>query len=379
MKKITIIALHLGYGGIEKAIASLANMLCNDYKVNIISTYKIYDKPAFYINNKVEIDYLIDEKPNKKEFLTSLKKGNILSLFKETIKSIKVLHLRKQSMIDAIKKIDSDVVISTRAFHNTLLGKYAKAGITKIAWEHSHHNNDKRYINNLIKSCDNINYLVSVSKELNDFYSKKFNKTKCRYISLALDDMPAETSKLDKKEIISVGRLSKEKGFESLIDVFKLVNENRPDWHLNIVGDGLEKENISKKIKEKNLNKNVTMHGFKEKNKVNEILKNSSIYVMTSYTESFGLVLIEAMSYGVPCVSFSSARGSLEIIDNKVNGFIIEDRNINEMANKIITLIDDVKLRQKMGREANKKSLLFSPENIKKEWISLIEGKANKK
>ncbi|MDD2203487.1 MAG: glycosyltransferase [Bacilli bacterium] len=376
MKKITIIALHLGYGGIEKAIASLANMLCKDYKVNIISTYKVFDKPAFYIDNKVKIEYLIDDKPNKKEFLESLKKGNILSLLKETIKSIKVLRLRKQCMINAIKKIDSDVVISTRAFHNTLLGKYAKPGLKKIAWEHSHHNNNKQYINKLIKSCKNMDYLVSVSKELNDFYKKEIKTTKCRYISLALDDLPIEVSKLKTKEIISVGRLSKEKGFESLIEVFKLVNDRHPDWHLNIVGDGLEKDNISKKIKQLELSKNITMYGFMEKDKVNDILKNSSIYVMTSYTESFGLVLIEAMSYGVPCISFDSARGSLEIIDNNKNGFIIKNRDINKMAEKIIALIDDAKLRKKLGQRAYEKSLLYSSENVKKEWISLIEGKS---
>src|SRR5690606_34771682 len=144
---------------------------------------------------------------------------------------------------------------------------------------------------------------------------------------------------LDKKEITAIGRLSKEKGFSDLIDVFKLVNERYPNWHLNIVGDGMEKDNIKKKIKENNLDEVITMHGFKDKQELNEILLNTSIYVMTSYTESFGLVLIEAMSYGVPCISFDSARGPLEIIDNNVNGYIIKNRDKEEMTNKIAALI----------------------------------------
>lgn len=376
MKKITIIALHLGYGGIEKAIASLANMLCDDYEVNIISTYKLYEEPAFFIDSRIDICYLLTDKPNKKELLTALKKANVAGFIKESTKSLKVLRLRKTSMIEAIKQCDSDVIISTRPFHNSLLGKYAKEGIIKIAWEHSHHNNNQSYINEVVSSCDKIDYFISVSKELNNFYTSKIknSKTICKHISLTLDDFPTELSHLDKKEIISVGRLSKEKGFDSLIDVFKLVTLEKPEWHLNIVGDGLEKSNIEKTIKNNNLEDYVTLHGFKDKAELNKILQNSSIYVMTSLTESFGLVLIEAMSYGIPCLSFDSARGSLEIIDNGINGFTIPNRDKKLMAEKIINLIEDDELRQKMGAKAHEKSMLFSKDIIKKDWINLIEN-----
>lgn len=374
MKKITIIALHLGVGGIEKAISSLANMLCNEYEIEIISTYKLYDKPSFFIDSKVKVNYLISEKPNKKELLDSIKKFNIKSFFIESLKSLKVLYLRKKCMIDAIKKSNSDIIISTRPFHNGLVGKYANKNTLKIAWEHSHHNNNDKYIKSLINSCKNVDYLVSVSKELNEFYSSRVNST-CRYISLSLDSFPIKTSSLDKNEITVVGRLSKEKGFLDLIDVFKLVNTKYPNWHLNIVGDGIEKENILKRIEQNNLNKFITMYGFKEKEEVNEILSNSSIYVMTSFTESFGLVLIEAMSYGIPCISFDSARGSLEIIDNNINGFIINNRDKEEMAKKIISLIKNFKLRKEMGNNAREKSLIFSSNNVKDKWISLISGK----
>ena len=375
MRKITIIALHLGYGGIEKAIASLANMLCNDYQVNIISTYRLYENPAFFIDDKVKIEYLLDAKPNKKEVIDSLKKRDFKTFVREGAQSLAILRLRKTSMIDAIKKCNSDVIISTRPFHNELLSKYGKETALKIAWEHSHHNNNYKYINTLIKSCKNIDYLISVSKELNKFYNSKMRtKTICKHISLTLDNIPNVTSKLDKKEITAIGRLSKEKGFSDLIDVFKLVNERYPNWHLNIVGDGMEKDNIKKKIKENNLDEVITMHGFKDKQELNEILLNTSIYVMTSYTESFGLVLIEAMSYGVPCISFDSARGPLEIIDNNVNGYIIKNRDKEEMTNKIAALIEGEDLRYRMGQEAHSKSLQYSIENVKAKWIDLIEN-----
>ena len=94
MKKITVLALHLGYGGIERCISSLVNSLSSDYKINIISTYKLYEEPSFKIDNKVKIDYLMtDLKPNKKELKDSLKKLKLITFFKEIKKSLKILKL----------------------------------------------------------------------------------------------------------------------------------------------------------------------------------------------------------------------------------------------------------------------------------------------
>ncbi|MGI6325024.1 MAG: glycosyltransferase [Bacilli bacterium] len=373
MKKITILALHLGYGGIEKAICSLANMLCNNYQVNIVSTYKLYDEPAFDLDEKVSVSYLMNEKPNKKEIITCLKKFKLISLVKQILIAINILLQRKYRMIETIKKIDSDIIISTRVMHNRWLGIYGCKKALKIAWEHVHHNNNGRYINKLVTSCEKMDYLVCVSKELADFYTKVISKkVNCIYIPLALDNIPTEKSALNNKQIISIGRLSKEKSFLDLIDVFKLVNIKKPDWQLHIVGDGLEKEKIEHKIKINKLNSNIIMHGYQNKTTINELLLDSSIYVMTSYTESFGLVLIEAMSYGLPCLCFDSAKGALSIIDNNVNGFVIENRNKITMANKIIELIDNEQLRQSMGRKAKEKAITFSIDNIKNKWLKVL-------
>ena len=127
MKKITILALHLGTGGIENAISCLANILIEKYEVEIIATYKINEKPAFYLNPKIKIKYLMEDlKPNAQEFKKALKQFNVKNIFKEGFKALKILYLKKKLMIDEIKKLDSDIVISTRDIHNEWLGKYGK-------------------------------------------------------------------------------------------------------------------------------------------------------------------------------------------------------------------------------------------------------------
>lgn len=374
MKKIAILVLHLGYGGIERAVTTLANMLITNYEIEIISTYKIYEEPPFFIDKRIKIRYLINDKPNRDLFLKALFSLKLIKILKEGLKSLKILYLKRITTIKAIRELKSDLIITTRPLHNSWAGKYGNNISLKIAWEHSHHNNDVFYIRKLINSCKKIDHLVLVSKELANFYSSKliFSKTKCRYIPLALSDIPSHSSSLTENNLISIGRLSKEKGFLDLIDVFKLVHIKYPKWKLHIIGDGREKAKIAAKIKNLNLSKSVFIHGFLKPEMLNKWLLKSSIYLMTSFYESFGLVLIEAMSHGIPCIAFSSAKGPLAIIDNHVNGYLIENRNKQIMADKIMFLIANKDKRKILGNQARKKALKHNASFIKKEWLSLI-------
>ena len=207
MKKITILALHLNFGGVEKYISSLCKMLEDDYDIELIVTYR--SKPAFDFSRKIKIRYLIDGMPNKDEFKKSLKNKQIFKTFKEGIIAAKMLLLKRILNIKAIKNIESDYIITTREFHSKLVGKYAKKNIVKIATEHNYHNNDVKYVNKLLKSVANFNFLVVVSNELKEYYNK-LSKTKVVYIPNTIDFIPKEKSKLNKNNIVAVGRFSKE-------------------------------------------------------------------------------------------------------------------------------------------------------------------------
>lgn len=377
MKKITILALHLGYGGVEKAISSISNILVNRYEVEIISVYKLYDEPAFYIDDKVKITYLLDKclSPNKEELKLAIKSKNLLKILKEGFKSIKILNLKKSNMIKAIKNINSGIVISTRIEHNELLSKFGKKSLIKIAQEHTYHKNDEKFIHNLVKSCENIDYLMPVSKELTEFYKKYFKgkKTKCEFIPHSLDFIPKEKSSLEERSIISIGRLSPEKGFDDLIDVFNIVSNQKTDWKLNIIGDGSDRKNIEERIKKYKLEDRVILHGYQNKDYIDNQFMKSSIYAMGSHEESFGLVLIEAQSFGIPCIAFNSARGACEIIEDYQSGYLINNRNKKDMAEKIIKLIDDIELRKSMGVKSSKNALTYSTENVSKRWFDFLD------
>ena len=378
MKKITILALHLGYGGIENCISNLANSLVDDYEVNIVSTYKLYEKPVFKLNDKIKIKYLMtDLKPNKQELKQSLKKLKLITFFKELKKSLKILKLKKNLMIEAIKNCDSDVIISTRDIHNNWLSKYGRDKTLKIGWEHNHHHNNKRYINKVTKSVLGLDYFVLVSKDLTKFYSEKLKdkKVKCVYIPNSINFFPQEKAKLETENLISIGRLSHEKGYLDLIDIFKELHQKYPDSKLNIIGDGPDRKKIEKKIRDNKLEDYIILHGFQEKEYINKYLEKSSVYIMTSYTESFGLVLLEAFAYGIPCVAYSSAEGANEIISDNWDGYLIKDRDENKMIKRICELLSNRNRRLIMGANGIKKAQEFNTQKTKQKCIEIINRK----
>ena len=371
-KKVTILALHLGYGGIEKYISSLCKMLEDNYEINIICTYKTTSKPAFKFNDNIKIKYLIKDKPHKEEMIDAFNNFKFIKGFKYLIRNIKMLINKNKLNIEAIKNIDSDYIITTRDFHNKLVSKYAKEGIIKIATEHNHHNNNKKYINRLIKSLDGFNYFVLVSKELKEFYQDKLKDTKAVYISNVIDNINDKIHNHNHK-LISIGRLSEEKGFDDLIDVINILKDDIDDIHLDLIGDGKLYKSLNKKIEDLNLKKHITLHGFKNKDEINKIIKKCSLYVMTSHTESFGLVLVEAMSYGLPCIAFDSAQGARDLIIH--NDLLIENRDKDKMADKIKNLLDDKKTLSKIGEENYEHCNMFLLENVKDKWNDLLKNK----
>lgn len=371
MKKITFLALHLGIGGIETSIINTCNALCDNYDIKIISFYKVKDDKSNTLNKNIKVKYIYEKDPNKKELLEAIKNKNILKIFKEGITSLNILYMKKNSIIKEIKKIDNGVIVSTRMEFNVLLSKYGNKDVFKIAQEHQHHNNDKKYINTIRTKYKNLNYLLALTNVLKEDYKKYLENTsiKVEYIPNMLVNNSKERSNLNTKNIISIGRFHKVKRFTLLLEVLSKLDKN---IKLILIGDGEEKENIINKIEELKINDRVIMPGFLNSTEINKYFKESSLFVMTSSSEGLPMVLLEAMDMGIPCISFHANGGTKDIIDNGKNGFIIENDNIDEMKDKIMQLLNDREKLLKFSQNALKKVEKFSKKNVVKLWKNIL-------
>lgn len=372
MKTITILCEHLDFGGIERYISLLCNMLENNFKISLLVKYKFNEKPAFKFSNKVSIQYMFEGNPYDTSAKVLIKNKKYIKLFKELVRRNKIKLTAKKRFIKNIKKINTDYIITTRVSQNEIVNKYLKNKcIIKIATEHNYHNNNEIYINRFINSVSNFDYVIHCTKELYDFYKPIINGPKNILIHNPIEINNFEKSKLNTKNIISVGRLSEEKGFLDLIDVMNKINTLDNKVYLTICGDGYEREKIEKKIKELKV-KNIKMTGFLNTKELEKEYLNSSVYVMPSKSEAFGLVLLEAMNYGLPCISFDSASGARELLQNDV-GILIKNRDKNLMAKEITDLINDKNKLKQYQNKSLKQVQNYSIENIKKEWLKILE------
>ena len=371
-KKIKFLCLHLGYGGIESATINTANSLCNKYDITITSVYNLKNNISSTINKKIQIKYLIDLEPNKEKFMEALKNKKLFCVIKEGLKSIKILYLKKSKMIKEIINDDSDIIISTRMEFSKLLSRYGSNKSLKIACEHQHHNNNNKYINTIKYEYINIDVLVALTNSLASDYKKfiKKSSTKVVVIPNMLNNDKVSISKLNNNKIISVGRLHPGKCIKEAIDVFIDCNTN---YQFEIVGDGEQYNELNCYIKEQKQEKKIKLVGRKNSNQINELLFKSDIFIMTSISEGLPMVLLEAMRCGVPAIAYETDSGVTDIIDDGVNGFVIKNRNHEEMVKKLNILMNNKEMLFKMSRNALLKSRLYSSKNIERKWIKLFE------
>ena len=172
------------------------------------------------------------------------------------------------------------------------------------------------------------------------------------------------------KSAIFVGRFSKQKNVGSLLHIWRLVHERYPDWCLHIYGGyGEEQDSILAQIKQ--MDANIQVH--EATSNMMEKYRESSILLMTSSYEPFGLVLPEAMSCGLPVVAFDCPYGPADIITDGTDGFLVKERSYDDFSNKVCQLMDHLDLRLRMGKSGIESSKKYAESCIMPLWKQLFD------
>ncbi len=375
MKKVAILLLHMRHGGVEKQSINFANELCKDYEVEIISCYDMLSEPAYQVDNRIKITYLMHDKPNREEFQKAMQSKNPLKILKEGFHAISILWKKKSLMKQAIQDLKVDYVLSTRIEYADLLSRYAPKTVTTITQEHLH-NDSPKYIKRVQKAFRNLDYLVVLGPGSKENYTKWLRENKkiqIVEIPNLLESVPNQSSSLKSMQIVSVGRLHSVKDFASLIEVFDFVQKQLPEARLTIVGGGEERKKLEELIKEKRLTGKVIITGMVDKERVQETMLYASVYAMTSLTECFPMVLLEAFSCGLPAVAFDVPVGPRAIIKQGENGYLIANRDKKEMAGRIVEILTHQAERERLGKKAKQDAYQYLPEAIMPKWKALLK------
>lgn len=181
-------------------------------------------------------------------------------------------------------------------------------------------------------------------------------------------------SDVTRKRLIAVGRLDYQKGFDRLIRAWGIVQQNVAfrDWQLDIFGQGEWQEMLQRMIDERNLQNTLRLN--QPTNSIGDEYAKSSLIVMTSHYEGFGMVLVEAMACGVPAVAFDCKCGPKDIIRHGENGLLVHDGDIEGLAAAMMKLMDDEAYRKRLSDNAKKIISTYSEETVMNRWIALFNG-----
>lgn len=380
MKILFVIDKMKNYAGIERILTCKMNYISEHTPYQVyLTTYEQQSKGLpFKLNKKIIYNPINVPMPQRNEmtFLRWLKAYyQIRKYFQKQFESL-LNNIHPDLVICTVYSYQIlDIIIKTShsADIKTIMESHTKGETVTMAHKFRYNRHLFRLFslwdNHIMKSLKLCECIVTLTKNDIPFW-KKYSQ-RIEVIPNMLTITPQKVSDYGAKRIISAGRYMSEKGFDRLLKAWHLINSEYHDWSLYIFGDGNTKpyQQIVDKFQ-----MNETVHLMPATNDIAKEFSKSSIYVMSSRYEGFGLVLAEAMSCGLPCISFDCPYGPREIISDGEDGVLVEDGNIEELAKNIQYLMSDVKLREAMGTKATHNIVRYQPDVIMAQWINLFQS-----
>lgn len=354
--KVDFAISSLRKGGGESVLVTLANnLITRGYQIRIIT----FNLPHEYkLNPKIKI----------------------IKLHNGTIKNQTLRYIFELYKYYFDKKNRPDTLISfmtQTSLSSIIVAKLLKIKI--IASEHTNHSrtSTNTYLVNFTRKYIYrfANYITILTSYDKNFY-RKYNSNAV-ILPNPCSFKKSTTNTINKKKIIlAVGGLHKYhiKGFDNLLDIVQPILHRHKDWKLMIVGetkiDGYDF--LKKRAENLEIEKQVVFTGLR--NDIQNIMKESEIFVLSSRTEGLPMVLIEAMSQSMCCVAYNCVSGPSDIISHNINGILVENQNRNEMTKVLSHLIENPQLREALSNKSNSITSKFDEDLICNKWEELIKN-----
>jgi len=360
-KSIAFVLPNLNAGGAERVVCTLANLLVKEFNVTVISLYRM---ESFYkLNPEVNLCYCSKTyNPNPSIF------QSITNHYKLSKNLIKILKSKNIDLVIGFLPVTNIYAIVASKFLRipNIISERANP-------EYSTLNKFWAFVRKKVYPFSNC---LVVQTEANKNYFEPYVKTEIRVINnpINLDILKKkDPSKLKENIILNVGRLAEPKNQDLLIRAFS--NIKKPEWQLILVGDGVNYNKYNDLIYSLGMENQIVLVG--NISDVSTYYNKTKIFAFTSKYEGFPNVILEAMSFGIACISTNCPHGPSEIIENNINGILIPVGNQKMLEQSLTKLMTNKGLRESLGDKAQKSTLAYHPINIVKEWTELINKLTN--
>lgn len=351
-------------GGTVRTTLQTAAALAERHDVEVVSIYKRRDDAAIPHDQRLRVRVLVDESPGVLA-TRSGPVGRATEAVRERLRArpSRLVHagdlryenfsaLTDLALYRYLRTVRTDVLVGTRPGLNLAMARHAPRSLVRVGQDHLHIGTYTKELRSAMRRLyPNLDLYVTLTERDAEAWRTTLPDGP-RVISVpnAVPDTGAGRSPLTDRVVIAAGRLTWQKGFGRLIPIWRQVVAEHPDWTLRIFGDGYQRDKLRSLVAEHGLEGTVQLRGHSSR--LHDEMRRASIFVMPSRFEGFPMILLEAMSCGLPPVVYDFPNGARELVTDGVNGRLLPERDAEGMAAALSQLMTDEELRRKLAQQA---------------------------
>jgi len=377
--RIRILLLHAyGLGGTVRTSFNLAAGLAGGHDVELISMMRRREGPFLPFPEGVAVSVVDDQRGRARRSGLLARLPSVL-IHPEDF-AYPYASLRTDiALLRRLRALRGGVLITTRPAFNLLAARLAGPDVITVGQEHMNFLSHRpRLAADLRRRYGSLDVLTVLSAADERDYAAALAGAPPRIerIPNAVPRLDGGISSLESNVVVAAGRLETQKGFDLLIRAWERVGEAHPDWQLRIYGSGPRRDELRQMILERDLGDRVLLMG--RTRHMGEALAGASVFVLSSRFEGFGMVIAEAMSKGLPVVSFDCPRGPGEILRHGRDGILVPNGDVAGLADGLLELIEDVARRRRYGAAAIENARSYAVASIAERWEELLREQANR-
>ncbi|MDT0185397.1 stealth conserved region 3 domain-containing protein [Microbacterium sp. ARD31] len=369
-----------GMGGTARSGIAQANALAGlgeGHRVRILSVTRSGASTHYPLAEGVEVTYLVDVRGGRASAVDGRHPAELAereSVIVPRSWDATFNALTDATLRQALPALDADVLVTTTPELLAVVAQLAPADVALVHQEHRASSSRVNDLGALLEFAPRADVVVSLTESMSRWLAGRLGGAAPELLVIP-NPLPAEPqprSALDQRTFVTAGRLAPEKQFEHLVDAFWRIHEDIPGWTLRIWGDGPRADNLAAQVRKLGLEGRVELPGTTDD--MTAEWSRASVAVLASRAEGYPLVLQEAMSAGVPPVSYDCPSGPREIITHDVDGLLVPPASKAALAAAMLRVATDDDLRTRLGAAALERSARWDGATLARQWVDVFRG-----